>query len=259
MSTEPRVTVTRSAPHVALVTVTKPPQNALDKQARDELVAALAEVNEDLDVRCVVLTGGGRSFCAGAELSETRRVATGPDEARIYLQEFDELALALERCRVPVIAAINGPVVGGGLEVALACDLRICVSSAFFIAAGVNVGLIANFWRLARTIGLGPAKEMVLTGDRYTPAQALGWGLVTEVTSAEDLLPAALRRAERIASRVPLSVEKVKQALNRAQTLDVDAFMAVQGEAFVELAGTADHTEALDSFLAKRPGDFHRK
>ncbi|MEO9222748.1 MAG: enoyl-CoA hydratase-related protein, partial [Mycobacteriaceae bacterium] len=218
-----------------------------------------AELNTDHDVRAVILTGAGRAFCAGAELTETRRVATGPDEARVYLQEFDDLVLAIEASRVPVIAAINGPAVGGGLEVALSCDIRIAASSSFFVAAGVNVGLIANFWRLTRTVGLGPAKEMVLTGDRYTPGQALQWGLVTEVHPAEDVLPAAMAKARRIASRVPLSVERVKRSLATAQTMNLETFMAVQGEAFLELAASRDHTEALDSFLGKRPGIFHRK
>lgn len=253
------MTVTRPDAHLALITIDNPPHNALTKAARDGVIAALAELNADLDVRCVVLTGAGRAFCAGAELTETRRVAAGPAQAQVYLQEFDDLVLALEACRVPVVAAINGPAIGGGLEVALSCDIRIAAHSSFFTAAGVNVGLIANFWRLTRTVGLGPAKEMVLTGDRYTPAQALQWGLVTEVHPAEDVLSAALAKARRIASRVPLSVEKVKQSLAGAQTMDVDTFMAVQGEAFIALAASRDHTEALDSFLAKRPGVFRRE
>ena len=253
------VSVSRPESHVAMVTIDNPPQNALNKPARDGVVAALAELSTDHDVRAVILTGAGRAFCAGAELTETRRVATGPDEARVYLQEFDDLVLAIEASRVPVIAAINGPAVGGGLEVALSCDIRIAASSSFFVAAGVNVGLIANFWRLTRTVGLGPAKEMVLTGDRYTPGQALQWGLVTEVHPSEDVLPAAMAKARRIASRVPLSVERVKQSLATAQTMNLETFMAVQGDAFLELAASRDHTEALDSFLGKRPGVFHRE
>lgn len=260
MSSEQQsVVLTRPEPHVAVITIDNPPQNALDLRAREGLIAALAEVSADLALRCAVLTGAGRAFCAGAELSETRRVAQGPEEAQKYLQEFDDVVLAIEACRVPVVAAINGPAVGGGLEVALSCDIRIAASSSFFIAAGVNVGLIANFWRLARTVGLGPAKEMVLTGDRYTPAQALQWGLVTEVHPAQDVLPAALTKARRIATRVPLSVEKVKQSLAAAQTMNVDTFMAAQGEAFIHLAASRDHTEALDAFLSKRPGLFNRE
>jgi enoyl-CoA hydratase len=253
------VSVSRPEPHVALITIDNPPQNALNKVTRDGVVAALTELDADLDVRCVILTGAGRTFCAGAELTETRRVATGPAEARVYLQELDEVVLAIEAARTPVIAAINGPAIGGGLEVVLSCDIRIAASTSFFIAAGVNVGLIANFWRLTRTVGLGPAKEMVLTGDRYTPGQALQWGLVTEVHPAEEVLAAALAKARRIASRVPLSVEKVKQSLDSAQTMNIHTFMAVQGEAFIELAASKDHTEALDSFLAKRPGVFTRE
>ncbi len=259
VSSQGPVSVTRPDEHLALITIENPPQNALNQPAREGLTAALTQVNADLEIRCAVLTGAGRAFCAGAELTETRRVATGPAEARAYQEEFDHLVLAIEACRVPVIAAINGPAIGGGLEVALSCDIRLATTSSFFVAAGVNVGLIANYWRLTRTIGLGPAQEMVLTGDRYTPAQALQWGLITEVHTGADLLPAALTKARRIASRVPLSVERMKQALGQAPTMTAQQYLSLQGEAFVELAASRDHTEALDSFLAKRPGVFTRE
>jgi enoyl-CoA hydratase/carnithine racemase len=182
---------------------------------------------------------------------------------------------ALEGFRAPVIAAINGATVGGGLEFALACDIRIASTDAFFVAAGVNVGLIVSFWRLPRVVGMGPAKEILLTGARYDAQQALNWGLVTEVHAPDALLPAALTKARRIATRAPLSVEATKSSVTRAFELDfAQGFLVVLGvehleelrplqdlqrAKFLEMFHTEDHQEALRAFFEKRDGDYRRR
>ena len=146
-----------------------------------------------------------------------------------------------------------------GLELALACDLRLASEDAIFVAAGVNVGLIANFWRLPRVAGLGPAKEMLLTGDRYTAEQARTWGLVSSVHPREELRDAALAKADRIATRAPLSVEATKACVNRALELEYDEGRALQVANFKRMFRTEDHAEALAAFFERRNGDFRRR
>jgi enoyl-CoA hydratase len=165
----------------------------------------------------------------------------------------------VEEARVPVIAAINGPVAGGGLEFALACDIRLAAEEATFVAAGVNVGLILSWYRLPRIVGLGRAKQMLLTGSPVTADRAERWGLVTEVHPADALLPAAVALAERVASRAPLSVENTKACANRAFDLTSEELAALQREKFLEMFATRDHEEALRAFFDRRTPSFERR
>jgi enoyl-CoA hydratase len=142
-----------------------------------------------------ILTGTGTVFTAGADLRE----AAAPGDAQSLATELAAVVSAIEDLRCPVVAAVNGAAAGGGLEVALACDLRIASADAVFVAAGVNVGLIASFWRLPRVIGLGPAKQMLLTGRPCDAETALRWGLVGEgpPTARPPLAQPDRRRADR--------------------------------------------------------------
>lgn len=243
--------------HVALVTLDHPPANTLSWESRRALISILDELDADPEVRCLVITGAGRRFTAGANLREDQ--AMTDDQIEAFLGDFDRILTGIEGFRAPVIAAINGATIGGGLEFAMACDIRIASTDAFFVAAGVNVGLIANFWRLARITGLGPAKEILLTGDRYTAEQALTWGLVTEVHAPDAVLPAALAKAERIATRAPLSVEATKRCANVALDLQREPARALQVENFMAMFRTEDHKEALAAFFDKRLGDYRRR
>jgi enoyl-CoA hydratase len=256
-ATSPDVTLRYESPHVAVITMDHPPSNTLSWASRQELKAILDQLDEDQDVRCVVITGTGKAFTAGANLREDQ--AMSDDRLTDFLADFDRILTGIEQFRAPVIGAINGATIGGGLEFAMACDIRIASTDAFFVAAGVNVGLIANFWRLTRITGLGPAKEILLTGGRYTAEQALTWGLVTEVHAPEDLLPAALAKAERIATRAPLSVEATKACTNVAPELQREEAQALQVENFLKMFHTSDHQEALSAFFEKRLGTYHRK
>jgi enoyl-CoA hydratase len=245
------------ASHIALITLDNPPVNTLSWESRAALIDALGELDANLDVRCVVVTGAGRVFTPGADLREDQVMEV--NELPAFLADFERICNGFEHLRAPVIAAINGPAVGGGLEVALSCDIRIAASTATFVAAGVNVGLMANFWRLARVVGLGPAKEILLTGEHYSAAQALGWGLVTEVCAPDDLMTRAMAKAERIASRAPLSVEATKRAVHDALTLDAAQAQERQVTNITELFMKDDHREALRSFFSGTAGDYHRK
>jgi enoyl-CoA hydratase/carnithine racemase len=158
-----------------------------------------------------------------------------------------------------VIAAINGWCVGGGVELALCCDLRLAATEAKFVCAGVNVGLTASAYRLPRLIGVAHAKHMLFTGLPYEAESALRFGLVNEIHPPAELLPAALRLAEHIASRAPLSVEASKRLASAAPDLTPQEALAAQAEELATLIGTADHLAAVQAFVEKRPPVFTRR
>ncbi|MDP1738437.1 MAG: enoyl-CoA hydratase/isomerase family protein [Caulobacter sp.] len=241
----------RPAPHIALVELDLPPTNALGNAMRLLMNAGLDAIDADLDVRCIMLTGRGRLFCAGNDLRELADRA--PDDLS-PISDFNALMGRIETLRMPVIAAVNGGALGGGLDLALACDIRLAAEGASFTASGVNVGLMASTGRLPRLIGVGPAKAMLLTGLPIDAATALRTGLVTGVYAAERLLDEALTLAGQIASRAPLAVEAAK----RFAGLDAAESAARMPGALDVLAGSADHREAVASFLEKRPAVFTR-
>jgi len=235
----------RPAPGVVLIELDQPPVNALGMAMRAELDEALSEIDADLEVRAAVLTGRGQAFCAGDDLIE----AAGRGEAGLEaIFGFNALMNRLEATRVPVIAAINGFCLGGGLELALACDIRLSAPDAIFTASGVNVGLMASVRRLPRLIGEGPAKAMLLTGAPVDAETALIRGLVTGLH--RSVVKDALALADRIASRAPLSVEAVKRVVGRP--FDERAELAA-------LFHSEDHQSALAAFARKQTPTFERR
>jgi len=257
----PQVHVDRPVPGVAVLTVDSPPRNAFGVPEGEAFFAAFEPLEADPEVRCVVVTGAGRAFLAGGDLKHQLTLTTREAQAA-HADDPRSLSAAMRRvesARVPVIAAINGPVAGGGLEFALGCDVRLASDEATFVAAGVNVGLILSWYRLPRIVGLGRAKEMLLTGAAYTAEQAETWGLVTAVHRRDQLLPAAVAMAERIASRAPLSVESTKACANRAFDLSSAELADLQREMFLEMFATHDHEEALRAFFDRRTPSFERR
>jgi enoyl-CoA hydratase/carnithine racemase len=201
-----------------------------------------------------VLTGAHGVFSGGDDLKE---VAAATHERMMErLAQFHALYDCVEGCRVPVIAAIDGPAMGGGMELALACDIRFATPRAQFAASGVNIGLMASVHRLPRLIGLAPAKSMLLTGLPVSAAQALDCGLVAALCEPDSLLSAALTLAERIASRSPLAVEAAKRQSNSAMG-GGDA--PHTSDELAGLVSSLDHREAVAAFLEKRAPGFKRR
>lgn len=256
-ATDSIVTLDYVGDHIATITLNNPPSNNFSWEAREHFGEVLDELDANLDIRCLVITGTGKAFTAGANLREDQEMSD--EQLGDFLGGFRRILEGLEEFRAPVVAAINGATIGGGLEFALSCDIRIASTDAFFVAAGVNVGLIANFWRLPRITGLGPAKDLLLTGARWDAEQALRWGLVTEVHAPEDLWEAALAKAHRIATRAPLSVENTKECANVALDIDKGAAHKLQRERFLAMFHTDDHQEALRAFFDKRDGNYQRR
>jgi enoyl-CoA hydratase/carnithine racemase len=243
--------VSRPTGSILLVELDAPPANALGLAMRAELLRILDEIAGDDDTRAVVLTGRGGVFCAGDDLREasTRQAAGKAGESLEAVEDFNRLMDWVEALRVPVIAAVDGWCFGGGLELALACDIRLASDRAVFAASGVNIGLMASTTRLPRLIGVARAKAHLLTGAQFGPERALADGVVTAVHPPERLLPEAFHLAEWIASRAPLAVEATKRV--------------VDGRAYVEeelpaLVASADHREAVAAFMAKRAALFRR-
>ena len=247
--------VSRPRAGVVLLEIDNPPSNALGLAVRRQLEAELDAIDTDLAVRAVVLTGRGKGFCSGDDL---REAAGRGGEDRSGLGQFGRMLDKVEGLRVPVIGAINGHAVGGGLELALCCDIRLAAPEARFLAAGVNVGLMASVYRLPRLVGTAAASAMILTGSPIDAARALAIGLVTEVRVAPDLQGAALDLAERIASRAPLSVEASKRMIRQAFDLTAVAARDASGRELAVLTRSHDHREGVAAFVAKRPPVFTR-
>ncbi len=251
------VRIETPAEGVRLATLDHPPVNALGRSARRALLDLIAEIEADDTARCLILTGTGKTFCAGADLREEEELEE--KDAGSFFGEFGRILAGIQTLRVPVLAAINGGCLGGGLELALMCDLRIGSTAARFTASGVNVGLIASFHSLTRLIGSGPAASMLLTGLACDAQRALRFGLLTDVHEPDRLIPEAVRLAERIASRAPLSVEATKRCIREAPDLTREEAFLLQGREAVALAKTSDHKEALRAFFERRPGKYRRQ
>ena len=243
--------------HTALIEIDNPPANALGRAARAQLMMGLDRLDTERNIRALILTGKGRAFCSGDDLKEQEAAQKGGIGARsAQLGEFAKVLARIESFRVPVIAAVNGFCAGGGLELALCCDIRIASTEASFTCAAVNVGLIASAWRLPRLIGEGAAKHMLLTGLSFDAAAAEKFGLVTALVAPDALISTASALAERIASRAPLSVEATKRAASRAHDLNAQDGAKMMSEEVTRLVQSADHAEALAAFREKRPPKF---
>lgn len=248
--------ITRPGPGVAHIVIDNPPTNALNTALRERFVQELEKLGSDTSIRCLVITGTGAAFCSGDDLREAATRGAGAQDS---LRQFATLLAAIENFRAPVIASINGFAVGGGLELALCCDLRIASPNAKFIAAGVNVGLLASVFRLPRLIGIARAKRMLLTGLPLDAVTAGEWGLVTDVVPAETLADETMQLARRIASRAPLSVEAAKRQSSRALDVTAEEAQAAHRTELDVLAKSADHKEGLAAFAERREPKFKRE
>ena len=240
----------RRGAHVAILEIDNAPANALSHDVIAAFATHLDAIEADETLRVVVLTGRGSRFCAGADLKEVSQASSS--------RGVHPLLSRLETLRMPVIAAIQGPCVGGGLELALRCDLRIAAEDARFACPGVNLGVVYTAYRLPRLIGVARAKQMLLTGSFVDAATALSFGLVTAISSAGALMEQAFGVADRIATRAPLAVEAAKRVIDVALDLDPEEGFKFEQKEQDVLRDSSDRQEALDAFLNKREPVFKR-
>ena len=244
---------------VALVTIDNPPMNALSAALLDELEAEIDALDADADVRAIVLRGGGdRAFVAGADIKEfpaLRETASEGGSAR----GIQRLGHRMDAADTPFVAAIHGYCLGGGLELAMCCDVRVCADNATLGQPEIRLGLIpggGGTQRLPRLVGQGRAMFLNLTGDFIDAETAYAWGLVERVVSAAELEDAAVAIADRIASRSPHAVAVLRELARTTRDLPLEEGLRREADGFVRCLRSADGAEGVAAFIEKRPPVF---
>jgi enoyl-CoA hydratase/carnithine racemase len=246
--------------HIAVITLDRPHRrNALNYRAYDQLEAAFRAASDDVDIRCVVVTGADPAFCSGDDVGEIMAGPKAVSARPAAPPTATPAAIAALECAKPVIAAVNGAAVGWGMELALFADIRIASEKARFAELFVKRGLpcdVGGFYRLPAIVGPAKAAELLFTGDVIDATEALRIGLVSEMVAHAELMPRAMALAGRIAANPPLAVQRLKAGLNRSAYGDPREIGAWAIGAIRELMRTEDHREGVASFLEKRPPVF---
>jgi 2-(1,2-epoxy-1,2-dihydrophenyl)acetyl-CoA isomerase len=248
--------------HVATVTLNRPEKlNALSGELMDALGPIIERVAEDCEVRCVVVTGAGRGFCAGGDIGSMASGEAVPDESPVaHLRRREEVSRLLHEMPKPTIAMINGPAAGAGLSIALACDIRIAGESARMGTAFVRVGFSGDYggtWMLQRLVGTAKARELYFTGDMIDAREAERIGLVNRTVPDDQLAGETRALAERIAKGPPIALARMKQNLNLGLHSDYATLLDAEAEGMIMTGITEDSREALKAFLEKRTPTFH--
>lgn len=250
---------------VVTLTMNQPEQrNPLTgNTAVPEFLAAIERIHDDHQVRCVILTGNGPSFCAGGDIREMKRQAS-PEVSEMdirhdYRRGIQRLTLGLFNLEVPVIAAVNGHAIGAGLDLACMGDIRIASEKAKFAESFIKLGIIpgdGGAWLLTRIVGMSRAAELALTGDMIDAQQALAWNLVSRVVPHDELMASAREMASRIAQHAPHSVRLTKRLLREAMRSPFETVLELSAVFQAVCHKTPDHGEAVDAFLEKRAPRF---
>ncbi|HIJ86283.1 MAG TPA: enoyl-CoA hydratase/isomerase family protein [Desulfuromonadales bacterium] len=247
---------------ITTLTINRPQVlNSLTSEVVQELECALYGLDLDGTVKAVVLTGAGeKAFVAGADIKEMSEISAF--QAHDFAMRGQRLMLLMRKMRKPVIAAVNGFALGGGLELALACDFIYASEKAKFGFPEVGLGIIPGFGgtqNLPRLIGPGRANELIFSGRIITAAKALDWGIVNEVFAPEELLPKALATAREITGKSPLGVAYAKDAIVNGMNMTKEDGFRYEASLFGVLFATADQREGMGAFIEKRPAEFKGK
>ncbi|OAI41187.1 enoyl-CoA hydratase [bacterium SCGC AG-212-C10] len=249
--------------HVATITLNRPEaMNALTRELYTELEAAVRKCHSDPEVRAVIITGNGRAFCSGDDVKQIM-LGEQRDESTRRLRDVrprpTPAAQAILECDKPVIAAVNGPAVGWGMDLSLFCDIRIASSAAKFGELFIKRGLVADLgglWRLPAVVGPSKAAELLFTGDVIPADEALRIGLVSQVVEPEGLLDAARAIAAKIAANPPIAMRYMKEGLRKSRNAGMEEMGAYVGSSLAYLFTTKDHREGALSFVERREPVF---
>lgn len=243
---------------IGMITIDSPPVNVLDKEVIDQLELAIEHVEDE--VRVVILTGGGsRAFVAGADIKAFPQLS--PETGKALVLRGQYVFNQLSQLKQPVIAAIDGFTLGGGLELALACDIRLASKDSVFGLPEVGLGIIPGYGgtqRLPRLVGLGKAMQILLSGEHMSAEEAYRIGLIDELTE-QDVMALAKKWANRIASKGPIAVQKAKAIMHRGIELPLQDALALEAEGFAQICRTEDMLEGVQAFLEKRSAQFTGK
>lgn len=247
---------------VVTVTVNRPRAlNALDQQTVCELLQAVQDVRSNPEIRSLVITGSGdRAFVAGADISAMAQME--PQEGRSYSQLGHRLMYSIEELEQPVVAAVGGYCLGGGLELALACDFIIAGDKARFGQPEINLAVIPGFGgtqRLTRRVGVGRARELVYLGDPMDAKRALEVGLIDRVVPQDQLQAQSLELGRTLATKAPVALAVAKRVINSGMDMDLVSGCRMEIEAFTTTFGTQDKAEGMKAFLEKRPAIWRGK
>jgi enoyl-CoA hydratase len=243
---------------VALITINRPQVlNALNRDTLKELSEACAKFNADQGVRVIIITGSGKAFVAGADISEMKDYT--PEQAREFTNLGHMTMDSIQNADKPVIAAVNGYALGGGLELVLACDIILAAETALLGVPEVNLGLIQGFGgtqRLPRLVGKSLAKELIFTADAVTAKRAYEMGIVNKLFPPEHLLPEAKKLASRIAQKGPIALRLAKRVIESGYNKELSEGCKLEMSAFVDCFTTSDCKEGMKAFLEKRKPVF---
>ena len=246
---------------IAILTISRQEAlNALNQMVLDHLLSTVEQVRNDCSIRALIITGEGRAFVAGADIGEQSTLdIMGGRQWGIY---GSRIMREIETLEIPTIAAVNGFALGGGCELALACDLIIASTKAKFGQPEVGLGITPGFsgtQRLARRIGVSKAKELILTGDMIRAEEAERIGLVNKVVEPDMLMDEAVTMAKRIIKNAPLAVKYAKAAIDRGVDMDIDSGIRMENELFAMCFASQDQKEGMNAFLEKRSAVFRNR
>ncbi len=246
---------------VAIVTINRPEAlNALNSLVIGELEQVIGEVEKDASLGALIITGEGRSFVAGADIGEQKPLDV--EGGRKWGQRGSALLRRIEKLEIPTIAAVNGFALGGGCELAMACDIILASEKAKFGQPEVGLGITPGFsgtQRLPRRIGIAKAKELIFSGKMIKADEAKEMGLVNAVFAPEELMNGAMEMAASFLKNAPIAVKYAKACIDRGMQMDIDDGIALENELFAMCYATADQKEGMSAFLEKRSATFQNK
>jgi len=254
----------RQGPVIVLTLNDPARRNPLGEQMVSALIDAVASINADMMISCVVISGAGPCFCAGGDLQAMREGhgmfgGTPAQMAAAYSRGIQRLALAMHELEVPTIAAVNGPAVGAGCDLALMCDMRLVAPEATFAESFLRVGLISGdggAWFLPRVVGRSRAFQMAFTGDAIDAEHSLEWGIASEIVPADRLMERSLQLAQRITRHPGEALRMMKRLLRHGAESSLEDNLALAAYMQAAAQHSSDHREALDAALAGRPPKF---